>query len=129
MSQVINDLISRWFEAKRQCEAWTNTERELRKELVHLAFPEAQTGMHRQKIDHGMALSVKIPVNYTLDNDQLERCPHEIVEKVVRYKPTLNEASWLKLTDNERKVMAPAVTEKPGMPQLALVKADSIRKW
>lgn len=130
MSVQLNDLITRWFEAKKQLEAWTHRERELRQELVQLAFDGATVGeTHNLRVDHGMALVAKLPINYTVDGDELGKCPPELINQFIRWKPTLIEPAWRKATDNERKTFADVVTEKPGMPQLELKKASSIRKW
>jgi hypothetical protein len=123
----LNELITAWYEAEKNAKAWAEQERDLRQRIVATAFPSPTVGTNKTRIDHGMALIGTVRINYKIDQEELSRCPPELVEKIIKLKPSLIESAWKSMTDNERKVFADAITETPGLPALELKPASKVR--
>lgn len=126
---TIEQLISRWYQAKATLVAAQQEERAARDALYAAAFPnKPDKGTHRKDIGYGKELKLTAKLNHTVDRAALEVAkPHvdpELMAALIRYRPEVSETALVAITDP--KVMALVstfITTKPGSPSLEIVDA------
>jgi len=121
-------LTTEWWSASQSLELLKARELELRKELFARQFPNPVEGSAENKVPlgDGWILQADHKINRTLDDAVVSALmkadnTRPLAEKVFRYKPELNLKEFKGLSPEDRKVIADAVTEKPGTPALKIV--------
>jgi len=122
------DKLTEWHGIISKLDVLKSRELELRKELFAAAFPTPTEGSKENKMplsngwilqgDHKINRTVDQAVVTTLMSDPETR---DIVQPVFPAKYSLSAAKWKTLSDNELKMVADAVVEKPGTPMLKIV--------
>lgn len=127
----INDLLTEWADAKRNADAWTVREKALRNEIFTLAFPTPIPGTNKVRIDFGMALIGDYRINYQIDKAAMEASrgfiPGEVFDSVINFRPEVRDGAWRKLSDENKKLFGPFITEKPGTPGLEVKPQNKVR--
>jgi hypothetical protein len=133
MSKKIENLITAWTLASKECAKWSAEEMRLRKELAELLFPNPVEGANNKvRVGHGKAIQMTHKINRSVDKkvlDELRQKPNiaPLIAEVVRYKPELEVKKFKELSADDIKLLAPAITEKPGAPTLELKDENKIR--
>lgn len=120
-----------WYKVSEESAKLRAQEMELRREIVDEFFTDAGEGTSTISLDYGKALKVNKTITRSVDAAQLEALKvlaHEqgktsvlvAIDTLFTYKPSLSVSEWKELTDDERKVFAEIVTEKPGAPSLSI---------
>lgn len=125
--EEIQQLVTKWNNAKKAAAAAQLTERELRDQLVKKAFPAdlVEGAGNKKDIGHGMIMQVTGVITRKIDLavfDSLKHTvPQDVLDVVIRNKPDLIVGAWKKLPMSSKALLAPAVEEKPGTPSIELV--------
>lgn len=123
--------IEAWLKAKAAHAKAQRIERDLRTQMLKLAFPLINwdlgsfsdwTGTHRYKMPEGVTLKVVLSDKYEIENSDemdtaLAKLPEETAEAMVSWKPSLSKEMYLALSAENRKIMSPYVTIKGNSPQ------------
>lgn len=130
----LNDLLSDWHLAKKNAEFFAAEEVKLRKQIFGQEFPDPKRGTNKKKIDHGMALIGDYKLNYTPDRAGLEAAisaatgnERGVIDSVISYSPKVKEAAFEALDDEAKKIVAPFITVKPGLPSIEIKPQDKVR--
>lgn len=123
--------IQLWSEAKSVLDA--NKANELANRLTvinDLPFDDDKDeGSQTLKLYAGWKLLLKRTFNYSVDKDtqKVMACLNELgainpgaASELIRWEPVLSEGAYKKLTENEKLIVAPIITMKPGTPSLEL---------
>lgn len=126
-----DQMLMRWQLEKQRLAEAKAAEAMLRLAIVNREFGAADEGTHRRALGKGYELKAVIKYNYSLDTDatetaleKIERSGPEgkfIAERLVSWKPSLSVSEWRKLPEKLSKLFAPALTIKPGLPELEIV--------
>lgn len=133
MSKKIENLITKWIEADRECAKWSAEEMRLRKELAEALFPNPVEGANNKvRVGHGKAIQMTHKINRRVDKkvlDELREKPNiaPLIADVIKYKPELEIKKFKELSADDVKLLAPAITETPGAPSLELKDENKIR--
>ncbi|QWY83395.1 hypothetical protein [Rhizobium phage RHph_X3_2] len=133
MSKKIENLITAWNHASTECAKWTTEEMRLRKELAALLFPNPVEGSNNKtRVGHGKAIQMTHKINRSVDKkvlDELREKPNiaPLIADVIKYTPELKTKEFKALSADDVKLLAPAITEKPGAPTLELKDENKIR--
>jgi len=121
-------LTTEWWAASQSLEAIKTRELALRNELFKRQFPNPVEGSAENKVPlgGGYILQADHKINRNVDEAVVSALmkgdnTRALAEKVFRYKPELVLKEYRALDDEARKVIADAVTEKPGTPALKIV--------
>lgn len=122
----VQALVSKWHAAKKAADEAILAERTAREALVNSVFPEIVEGAgNKADIGFGMMLQVTGTVSRKIDMavfDSIKpNIPTDILDSVIRYKPDLVVGAWKSLPLSAKKLLADAVEEKPGAPQVKIV--------
>lgn len=122
----IQAAVTAWDKANRAKDAAVLKERELRDVLVNMAFPNVEEGAgNKTDIGHGTVLQVTGVISRKIDIavfDSLKhKVPADVLDAVIKNKPELIVGAWKTLPASSKKLLAPAVEEKPGTHQVKLV--------
>lgn len=123
--------LSNWFKAAREAELAKEKEQSLRRQIALEYFANAQEGVNTIPLDFGKQLKYTSVIGRTVDDAQLtglrtvmkEQGKISVlttIDNLFTYKPALIVKEWKAITDKERKIFADVVTEKPGMPGIAI---------
>lgn len=123
--------IALWSEAKTALEASKATELSNRLNVINsLPFNEdKEEGSQSLKLSAGWKLILDRVIHYSVDKDvqKVMACLNELgatnpgaAAELIRWEPVLSTGAFKRLTENERLIVAPVVTMKPGTPTLAL---------
>lgn len=124
-------MLNDWYELSEQAAVLKAKENEARRALVAKFFPDAKEGVNTLSIAYGKVLKANVPVTRTVDDPQLEALKKlatsegrvsvlSLCDTLFTYKPSLAVGEWKDLSDDERKLFADVITEKPGMPSLSI---------
>lgn len=133
MSKKIEALITKWIEADTARAKWVAEEMRLRKELAEALFTNPVEGSNNKiKVGHGKAIQMTYKINRSVDKkvlDELREKPNiaPLIASVIKYKPELKITEFKALTADDVKLLAPAIIEKPGAPDLELKDENKIR--
>ena len=132
LSQQQVDAIQAWQNTKAQLDALKASELSQRLDLVAtLPFnSEKEEGGQTVKLGGGWRFALDKPVDNkmeTKNNDAVVAAltalhahnPLALID-LMRWEPVMSQAAYKKLTDEEKKILAPVVTSKPGTPSLEL---------
>lgn len=133
----LNQLLTQWDEAKRQAaqaQVWIDKERSLRKLIFETAFPMPERTQNAKRIDFGMALVGKPKINWSIDRALITtmlQSPNikPIIEEVIDFAPKVRDAAWEKLSEADQLLLAPALTARPGLPDLELRPQNKVKKY
>lgn len=121
--------LARWFELTTKMDEIKAEEIALRKELFAGAFPDPTEGSAKNKLplDDGFILQGDYKINRSVDAAVVSALAKgdntaPLVGKLIDYKPSLVLKEWKALTDDDLKLVADMVIEKPGTPTLKIVK-------
>jgi hypothetical protein len=90
---------------------------------------DKEEGGQSLKLNAGWKLVCDKPMNYTVDKDvqKIMACMNELAAvnpgaaaELIRWEAVISTGAYKKLTENERLIIAPIVTMKPGTPSLKL---------
>lgn len=128
----LDSVLTQWDEAKRNADLWTVKERTLRQQIFNHMFTDPKVGTNKVRISHGMALIGDYKINYRIDRPLLESMGSDpelqpILAQFISYKPEVRDGAWRSLSDNERKRVAAAITEVPGLPGLEIKPQNKVR--
>jgi len=114
-----------WYRVDQQLSAVKVRELELRKALFARSFPAPVEGSAQNKKDlsEGWILQGDYKINRSVDDAVVSALmkgdnTRALAERVFRYKPELNLKEYKGLSPEDKKLIADAVTEKPGTPSL-----------
>lgn len=133
ISKKTEDLITRWVEADKQRAKWVTEEMNLRKEVAAALFANPVEGAgNKTRIGHGKAIQMTHKINRTIqqaEHDELRKKDNiaPLIAAVTKYKPELKVREFKALSDEDRNLIAPMITEKPGSPELEMKDENKIR--
>lgn len=134
MTNITDQVITDWKEAAEKAAFWKDREMELRKLIFAGLFPNPVEGSgNKLRIGHGMAMQATYKINRSVNKDMLNEIRASsdniapLIAKVINFKPELRVGEWKKLDKEDILLLAPAITEKPGSPELELKPAAKIR--
>jgi len=119
--------LQKWYDTSEKAAVLREQEMELRKALVTEYMPDAKEGTNTLGLGFGKVLKVTVPVTRAVDDAQLDALKKvaaaegrvsvlALCDVIFNYRPSLAVGEWKDLTDDERKLFADVVTEKPGAP-------------
>lgn len=121
-------LTTEWWAASQALDTLKVRELALRVELFKRQFPSPVEGSAENKVPlgGGYILQADHKINRNVDEAVVSALmkgdnTRPLAEKVFRYKPELVLKAFRDLSDEEKKIVADAVTEKPGTPALKIV--------
>jgi hypothetical protein len=121
-------LPTEWWAASQALDALKVRELAMRNELFKRQFPNPVEGSAENKVPlgEGWILQADHKINRNVDEAVVSALmkgdnTRPLAEKVFRYKPELVLKAFRDLSDEEKKIVADAVTEKPGTPALKIV--------
>ena len=131
-SPIPDALISEWDDAVAKADYWKEKELELRLKIFGTAFPTPKVGANKIRINYGMALVGTHRINYKVDKPAILTMYNQdnvrpIVDKVINFRPEVKEGEYKKLTPDDLKLIAEAITETPGTPALEVKSASKLR--
>jgi hypothetical protein len=120
-----------WNQAAQQLAAAKSDELVKRMEAIKLIpfSEEKQEGSQSVKLHQGWTLKLDRPMNYTMDKDnglvtaalsKLAEVNPGAAQELMRWEAVCSTGAYKKLTDEERLIVAPVITIKPGTPSLTL---------
>ena len=118
--------LARWHVVKAEAAAAASEEVTLRKELFGEAFPNPIEGSKENKCElgDGYILQGDYKINRRVDESALptvrEKLSHDVFDKVIKFKASLNKAGFNSLTAEQKAIFADAVIETPGTPALEI---------
>lgn len=123
-----DELTTEWWAASQSLEAIKVRELALRNELFKRQFPNPVEGSAENKVPlgDGYILQADHKINRNVDEAVVSALmkgdnTRALAEKVFRYKPDLVLKEFKALSPEDKKIIADAVTEKPGTPALKIV--------
>lgn len=124
--EQVQALVSDWHAKKAISDKAVLAEKEARALLVNSIFPDPVEGAgNKADIGHGMILQVTHTITRKLDialyDAMKPNIPADIIDSVIRMKPELSVSAWKTLPHSAKMLLAEAVTEKPGSPQVKIV--------
>lgn len=124
--------LTEWFNVKAEADALVLKEKTLRREIFDLGFPAPEFGTNKLRISHGMALIAKLPASYTVDKAVLDALMSienavPLLQEVINYRPEVRDAKFRALAKDDLNLIAPAITQKQGSPQLEIKPQKSVR--
>ncbi|AGC35760.1 hypothetical protein ACP46_gp75 [Rhizobium phage RHEph06] len=133
----LNQLLTQWDEAVKKVEEakpWVEKERALRTLIFNTAFPNPERTQNAKRIDFGMALVGKPKINWTVDRALITVMLQQsnvkpIIEDVIDFAPKVRDGAWEKLSAEDQLLLAPALTAKPGTPELELRPQNKVKKY
>lgn len=118
-------LLNDWFAAAKESKEAAAKESAARLLLVNTAFPKLKEGAGNVlPIGFGKNLKVTGKINRKLDEALLalaKNIPAEIIEAVIKMKPSLIVGAFKSLSDDDKKLFGDIVTETPGAPSVEIV--------
>lgn len=121
-------LTTEWWAASQALDTLKVRELALRVELFKRQFPSPVEGSAENKVPlgGGYILQADHKINRNVDEAVVSALmkgdnTRPLAEKVFRYKPELVLKAFRDLSEEEKKIVADAVTEKPGTPALKIV--------
>lgn len=128
----IENKLTVWFSLKQKFDEAKLAENEARAALFAAAFPNPVFGTNKIKISHGMALIAKLPANYQIDRAALDTLlgmenAEPIVREVVNFRPEVKDGAFRALSTDDKNLMAAAITQKQGSPQMEVKPQKSVR--
>lgn len=133
--KTLSELLTEWHEAKRQAEYFASLELKLRNQIFDSKFTRDERGAQKVRIEHEMALIGHAKFNYGVDRPVLEATlqnagdnERAVIDAVISYSPKVKEAAFEALPDEDKKIVGPFVTVKPGTPTLE-IKPQSKVRW
>lgn len=121
-------LLGIWRAEKIKLDEVKANEMYYRKLLTDLTFPDPTEGSNTHTFGSGRKaakLVLKHTINRTVDADAISGCLETLrktigadADDVIRFKPELAITAYKALTAEQKALLAPAVTAKPGSPQL-----------
>ncbi|QIG73309.1 hypothetical protein EVC02_088 [Rhizobium phage RHph_N17] len=136
-TEDLNKLLTEWDEAKRkvaEAQVWVDKERSLRTLIFNTAFPTPERTQNAKRIDFGMALVGKPKINWAVDRPLLTSMLQEptikpLIELVIDFAPKVRDGAWEKISEEDRLTLSPALTARPGLPELELRPQDKVKKY
>lgn len=140
-----DNLIVSWQTAKSQLDAAVELERNLRKQVFEVCFPEAKEGTNNLDLGMGYKLKGVKKLNYNLVNgegetetvlDQIANLGNEghfIAERLVGWKPALSLSEYKKLEANNpthakiKNMIDSVITITEGLPTVEVVEPKAKR--
>ena len=132
----LNDLLTRWVAADKAATQWTAIEKELRQAIFNRCFPEPADGtgnLFRLPFDKTLVGDYRI--NYTVDRGLLDAIMKDagsnikpLVEQIIAFEPRVKPGEVKKLSDEEKLLVAPLLTAKPGLPGLEFKTTSKMRR-
>lgn len=126
-------VIQEWMQARENASKWAQRERELRDFIAKAAFGYDPAvggieGTFRQELGNGYNLKLVAPVTYTLKDGAEVRAALEFMRNMaqplpkplIAWQPKLSVTAYKVAPEELRKIIAPALTTKPGAPQLEI---------
>lgn len=133
----LNQLLTQWDEAKKKVEEaapWVEKERALRTLIFNTAFPTPVRTQNAKRIDFGMALVGKPKINWSVDRGLISALMQDhnvkpLIEEVIDFAPKVRDGAWEKLSTEDQLLLAPALTAKPGLPEIELRPQGKVKKY
>lgn len=132
----LNDLLTRWVAADQEATKWTAIEKQLRQSIFNRCFPEPADGtgnLFRLPFDKTLVGDYRI--NYTVDRGLLDVIMKDatsnvkpLVEQIIAFEPRVKPGELKKLTDDDRLLVAPLLTARPGLPGLEFKTTSKMRR-
>ena len=121
------ELCSDWIECKQTEKAATDHRREIEDELTRrLKIAETLDGTHRPEVD-GYTVKVIGRIDRKVDAEKVQElaAEHDLTDelsRLFRWKPEINMNFWKSYPETTTKLLAPAITAKPGRPSYTITK-------
>lgn len=133
--KTLSELLEDWHQAKQQAEYFASLELKLRKQIFGDNFDPSLRGTQKKRIEHEMALIGVQKFNYNIDRPGLEAAlqgagdnERAVIDSVISYSPKVKEAAFENLSDEDKLIVGPFITVKPGTPTLE-IKPQSKVRW
>lgn len=128
-----DQLLMEWDAAKKLLVDVQAREKGLRAKIVATEFAGKPSGTHRVELGAEYQLKSVVAYNYTITKNEaveppdyshvpiiLAQLPADIAREIVRWKPSLNESLYKKLTKEEQNVVNQLLVIKPGSSTLEI---------
>lgn len=131
-STEFSDLLSQWYEAQEQLSAIKAREMMLRKQIFDSQFPDPVPGKgNKVRLPHNMGLIGDYKLNYKIDQPVMLATKASIdpilFDDVISFSPSVRDAKFREMTDEQRRPFTGFITVSPGAPALEIKPADKIR--
>ena len=131
LTPELTERIQKWNDAKISLGCTKLKENELRLSLAASDFwSDKKEGSQSVALENGWKLALTRVLNYGIDDvdhntvvavlNQLALANPGACQSLIPWKPVLSVEAYRLLTDDEKKIVAPIITIKPGTPQLEL---------
>lgn len=125
-AMTLEQAIQEWWLLDQHRKEVQARELELRKHIFAQSFPAPTEGSSGNKMPlaEGWILQGDYKINRTVDEATVASLRAmgdnvaSLVDSVVRWKPELNLKVWKAMAEEDRKLLAEMVIEKPGTPAL-----------
>jgi hypothetical protein len=137
-TDVRDQLLAKWDEAKKVLDAAKTSEMEARKAVSDYCFPNASEGTNRIELNNGFALKCVAKLNWKIaaPNDQVDKIEEEaaklgnegtfLIERIITWTPGFSKSEYKKLdpslpTHAKVKALVDSVLDiTPGAPTLTI---------
>lgn len=125
------ERIGEWVQLQRELVAVKEKELALRNIIFAELFPDPKEGTNTFDLPEGWKVKGTYKMTRTLDEAALPAVLETLrkkkvnVEDLIKYKPSLDTASYRKLADAHRSILEQAMTIKPATPSLEVTTPKS----
>ncbi|AUR88751.1 hypothetical protein NVP2117O_73 [Vibrio phage 2.117.O._10N.261.45.E9] len=123
-----NQLIFEWQQAAEELKTLRPLEMKLRKQVVEESFAQYKTGTNYADLGNDWRLKFVYKEEPKVDEaavpamlEELDKVNPALRDTLFKYKPTLVNSVYKKLTDDERKIVDEVITLRPASPTLEVV--------
>jgi len=132
LTAAMIDTIQRWDAVKKEIEDAKSRELALRLELIKMIpfADDKDEGGQTVKLGAGWKLALDKPMDYKMEPknrpavevalNALAAVNPAIMPTLVRWEPVMSVKAYKTLTDDQKIILTPVVTIKPGTPSLEL---------
>lgn len=132
LTQEQIDTIVAWTEAKKALDNAKAEELKHRLLIVQTApfNPDKEEGGQTIKLGEGWKLALDKPMDYKMEPKDIPGVVAAMkslaaanplaAEGLIRWEPVMSVSAYKKLSEEEKKILAPVVTIKPGTPTIEL---------
>jgi hypothetical protein len=125
----LDNLIICWDKEKAMLNVSKKVEKELRDEILSLAFTQRTTGTNKHQLGQGYFLKATFPLSYSVSevdketiDAKLSLLPTEIAAQLITWKPSLNKKVYDILNEEQKNLISDLIVIRPSSETLELVK-------
>lgn len=128
-TEINENELAEFYNIQNQLAELKVKEMEMRKNIFAKYFPEPVEGAaNKQPLNDGFVLQATHTINRSIDKAALTANGQALIEAnipvddLVEWKPSLKKSNWNKLSDEQKQLFAPCITEREGSPKLEIKK-------